>query len=55
MFSIPVVHEDVGFPKPGWRDADVLDVTVFSLIPDHVAVVPLLNGKTVILGSRRLQ
>ena len=39
----PVVHQDIGFPEAGGREADILDVAVLRGVPPHVRVRPLLD------------
>ena len=42
--SLPVVHQDVRLPDQCGRHPDVLDGAVLGLVPDEIAVVPLLTG-----------
>lgn len=42
---LPVVHEDIRFPKLVRRNSKVLHTTVLGLVPLEVVVIPLLRTK----------
>jgi len=45
----PVVHENVRFPHERRRNANVLDASVFALVPRQTVVVPLLQAQVGVL------
>ena len=42
---IPVVHQDIRLPYSGWRHPDIFHLSVLSLVPYQITVVPFLTTK----------
>ena len=43
-FNLPVVHEHIWFPEFMRRHSDILNPTIFTLVPSHINIIPLLNN-----------